>query len=83
MRGLPIAVDGSEGSRKALEYVAAIARERRGLHIHLLHALPPPPPALQEFGGAEDPEEERELRTQTAPSRVAREGGIGGDPGAG
>jgi nucleotide-binding universal stress UspA family protein len=50
---LLIALDDSEASRKAVEYVSAMIDGRPGYHVCLLHGLPPVPPF--EHGGAEDP----------------------------
>lgn len=58
---LLIGIDGSSSSTRAVEYVAAMVAGGGERRIVLLHVLPPIPPELLEFGGAEDPEEERKL----------------------
>jgi nucleotide-binding universal stress UspA family protein len=49
---LLIAVDDSEASHKAVEYVSAMIDRRPGYHVCLLHGLPQGPPF--EHGGSED-----------------------------
>lgn len=56
-----VGVDDSEATMRALHYLAAILEGRRDFSVCLLHVLPPIPPELLEFGGAEDPEAERQL----------------------
>ena len=48
-----IAVDDSDASHKAVEYVCAMIDGRPGYHVCLLHGLPEGPPF--EHGGSENP----------------------------
>ena len=50
---LLVVVDESRAAKRALEYVAHMASQRRDFRICLAHALPSPPPELVEFRGAE------------------------------
>lgn len=61
---LLLVVDESPASVAAVEYVAKVLGHRRGFEVCLAHFLPPLPPILLEFGGAENPEKERQLETQ-------------------
>ena len=61
---LLLVVDASPSSKSAVEYVAKILGHRRGFHVCLAHFLRPLPPILMEFGGAENPDEERRLDAQ-------------------
>jgi nucleotide-binding universal stress UspA family protein len=56
---LLIAVDASEVSKRALAYVAELMDGREDIRVLLLHAAKPVPPKLLEFGGSENPEEEK------------------------
>lgn len=66
-RNILVAVDDSEASDRAVDYVAQIVGGRREFHILLLHVPTPMPPQLLEHGGAENPAQARraqaELRT--------------------
>lgn len=55
---LLIVLDDSEGTRRAIEYVAKFVGRRKGFHICLVHVLRPLPPELLEHGGSEDPSKE-------------------------
>ena len=61
---LMLIVDGSPATRRAVDYVTKMVGCQRGLHVHLLHLLPPLPAELLEFGGAEDPQQERKLQAE-------------------
>lgn len=61
---LLLVVDASPSSKSAVEYVAKILGHRRGFQVCLAHFLPPLPPILMEFGGAENPDKERQLDAQ-------------------
>lgn len=61
---LMLIVDESPASRRAVEYVIRMVGCHRGFHVYLLHLLPPLPAELLEFGGAEDPGEERKLQAE-------------------
>ena len=67
---LLVAVDESEASMKAVEYVAEIVRSAPQFRIRLLHVLPHIPTGLLEHGGHSDPVKleavSRELDEQTA-----------------
>jgi len=56
---LLVAVDASEVSQRALAYVAELMNGRQDIRVSLLHAARPVPPKLLEFGGSENPEEEK------------------------
>ncbi len=58
---LLVVVDESSSSKRAVEYVARMLARRRGFQICLACFLLPLPPMLLEFGGAEDPQKERQL----------------------
>ena len=58
---LMIVVDESPVSKRAIEYVGNVVSRRRGFHVCLVHTLPSVPPELLEFGGAENPAEEKRL----------------------
>src|SRR5438094_1133997 len=59
-----VVVDGSSSSKHAVEYLARVLASRRGFQVCLAHFLSPLPTGLLEFGGAEDPDKERQLDTQ-------------------
>jgi len=61
---LLIVADESSSSKHAVEYVARVLARQRGFQACLAHFLTPLPPKLLEFGGAEDPDKERQLDTQ-------------------
>ncbi len=61
---LLLVVDASPSSKSAVGYVAKILGHRRGFQVCLAHFLPPLPPMLMEFGGAENPDQERRLDAQ-------------------
>src|ERR1700692_615010 len=50
---LLVVVDESRAAKRALEYVAHMASQRRDFRVCLAHALPSPPPELVELRGAE------------------------------
>jgi len=56
-----IAVDGSEHSARALDYVGTLLRDTRDVQVTLFHVLKPMPRELLEHGGSEDPAEEVRL----------------------
>jgi nucleotide-binding universal stress UspA family protein len=59
-----IAVDDSEVSHRAVEYVATILGRRRGFRVYPLHILPSFPPELLEHGGSENPDVEGEIEAK-------------------
>ena len=61
MENVLLALDNSDASWHAVEETAAHLRNDPGLRVHLFHAIGPVPTALQEFRGAEDPVQERNL----------------------
>jgi nucleotide-binding universal stress UspA family protein len=61
---LMVIVDESPATRRAVDYVTRMIGCQRGFHVYLLHLLPPLPAELLEFGGAEDPQEERKLQAE-------------------
>jgi nucleotide-binding universal stress UspA family protein len=56
---LLLAIDDTEASRKAIDYVAGVVRDAPQFRIRLLHVLPHIPTGLLEHGGRDTPEEER------------------------
>jgi nucleotide-binding universal stress UspA family protein len=62
-RNILLAVDDSEASDRAVDYVAQMVGGRKEFQIVLFHVPAPMPPQLLEFGGAENPA--REQRGQT------------------
>lgn len=63
-RKILIAVDDSEVSHRAVDYVAEMIGRRRGYAVYLFHVLPPFPPGLLEHGGSENPDTEKQLEEQ-------------------
>jgi nucleotide-binding universal stress UspA family protein len=61
---LLLVVDESPSSKAAVDYVAKVLGHRRGFQVCLAHFLRPLPPILMEFGGAENPDKERQLDAQ-------------------
>ena len=61
---LLVVVDESSSSKQAVEYLAKALSSRRGFQVCLAHFLSPLPSELLEFGGAEDPDQERQLDAQ-------------------
>lgn len=61
---LLIAIDNSEASHQAVNYVAAMIGGRRGFHIDLFHVLPSFPPSLLEHGGSENPDVEEQIEAE-------------------
>jgi len=65
---LLIAIDASEVSERAVAYVAELMHGRRDIRVLLLHVPKPVPTKLLEFGGSENPAEEKmgEVALQSA-----------------
>lgn len=61
---LLLVVDQSSSSKHAVEYLSRVLASRRGFQVCLAHFLPPLPSELLEFGGAEDPNKERQMSSQ-------------------
>ncbi len=61
---LMVIIDESPATKRAVDYVIRMIGCQRGFHVYLLHLLPPLPAELLEFGGAEDPQEERKLQAE-------------------
>lgn len=62
-----IAVDDSDASMRAVQYVADTIGGQDGFQVRLFHVLPPLPPELLEFIGSSDPTEEARMQaTQKA-----------------
>lgn len=59
-----IAVDDSEESIRAVQYVGSLLRETHDVSVTLFHVLNPMPRELMEHGGSEDPEVENHLGEQ-------------------
>ena len=63
-RTILIAVDDSDESARALQYVGALFRDIRDVNVTLFHVLNPMPRELMEHGGSENPEMEDHLGEQ-------------------
>ena len=61
---LMLILDESPATRRAVDYVTRLLGCHRGVHVYLLHLIPPLPAELLEFGGAEDPRQEQHLQTE-------------------
>jgi nucleotide-binding universal stress UspA family protein len=61
---LMLIVDESPATRRAVDYVTRLLGCHGGVHVYLLHLLPPLPADLLEFGGAEDPRQEQHLQSE-------------------
>jgi nucleotide-binding universal stress UspA family protein len=63
-----VAIDGSECSQEAVQYVGGLLRETREVQLTLFHVLKPLPRELLEHGGSENPNVgaglSRRLRTE-------------------
>lgn len=59
-----IAVDDSEVSHRAVDYVAMMIGRRRGFRVYLFHILPSYPPELLEHGGSENPDLEERIEAE-------------------
>ena len=58
---LLLAIDGSENSRRAVDYVASLLRAVSDVEITLFHVMKPLPRELLEHGGSENPAAEAAL----------------------
>ena len=63
-RTILIAVDDSDESARALQYVGTLFRDIRDVNVTLFHVLNPMPRELMEHGGSENPEMEDHLGEQ-------------------
>ena len=63
-RKILIAVDESDQSACAVQYVGSLLRETQDVSVTLFHVLKPMPRELMEHGGSEDPEVEHHLGEQ-------------------
>jgi len=63
-KGILIAIDDSEASRRAVAYVARMMGGRKGFRIRLFHVLAPLPSMLVEIGGGEDRKREKPPRAE-------------------
>jgi nucleotide-binding universal stress UspA family protein len=73
---LLIAVDASEVSERAIAYVAEMMAARQDIRVLLLHVPRAVPPQLLEFGGRENPAEEKTAEADLEAARtdwIARE----------
>lgn len=61
MAKILIALDGSAGAWRAVEYVAKTLGKTPGVHVTLFHVLPSLPPAFWDYGHVLD-EKEQEVR---------------------
>jgi len=59
-----LAVDESENSRRAVEYVGSLLRRTPDVAVTLFHVLKPMPRGLLEHGGSENPAAEARLGAQ-------------------
>lgn len=64
-----LALDSSDASMRAVNYIADVIGGNANYHVRLLHVLDPLPPKLREFRGSENPQKEEgleeELRQRT------------------
>jgi nucleotide-binding universal stress UspA family protein len=58
---LLLAIDGSENSRRAVDYVASLLRAVSDVEITLFHVMKPLPRELLEHGGSDNPAAEAAL----------------------
>jgi nucleotide-binding universal stress UspA family protein len=63
-RRILVAVDDSDASRRAVDYVAEIVGNRPGFHIGLFHVESSP--GMLEWGGSEDPALEHKVESERA-----------------
>lgn len=73
-----LAVDGSEGSLRAVDYVAREFGGRGDLHVTLFHVLPPEPPPLWDDGHILTGEE-RDIRQRVVTAWLANQKGRAAD----
>jgi nucleotide-binding universal stress UspA family protein len=66
-----IAVDDTEATEHALTYVGQIIAGTQDVQVLLVHMPAPIPPGLLEYGGSEDPEQERRLEARLTTTREA------------
>jgi nucleotide-binding universal stress UspA family protein len=66
-----IAVDDTEATEQALAYVGQMIAGRQDVQVLLVHMPAPIPPKLLEFGGTEDPEQERRLEARLTATQAA------------
>jgi hypothetical protein len=66
-----VVVNESAAIERVLTYVVRLLGEHPGVQVGLARALPPVPPALLEFGGTEDPREERRRGAELRAKRRA------------
>jgi nucleotide-binding universal stress UspA family protein len=59
-----LAVDDSPASWKAVNHLADLVRKQKEVAVHIFHAIDPLPAGLQEFRGAENPDEEKILQAE-------------------
>lgn len=59
-----IAVDDSDASMRAVQYVANAIGGQEGFQMRFFHVLPPFPPELLEFIGSSDPKEEAQMQAK-------------------
>ncbi len=63
-KNLLIAVDDSNATARALQYVGTLLRETPSVAVTLFHVLNPMPRELMEHGGSENPDMEHQLGEQ-------------------
>ncbi len=63
-KNLLIAVDDSNATARALQYVGTLLRETPNVAVTLFHVLNPMPRELMEHGGSENPDMEHQLGEQ-------------------
>lgn len=74
-----VAVDNSDQSVRAMQYVGSLLRDTRDVNVTLFHVLNPMPRELMEHGGSENPEIEDRLGAQLRKDQedwVRKEGAI-------
>jgi nucleotide-binding universal stress UspA family protein len=59
-----VALDDSDASMRAVNYMADVIGGNANYHVSLLHVLDPLPPKLREFRGSENPQKEEALEEE-------------------
>jgi len=67
---LLVAIDGSEVSERTIAYVGEMIDGRKDIRVSLLHAPRPVPPKFLEFGGRDNPEDEKRAEAALHADRV-------------
>jgi nucleotide-binding universal stress UspA family protein len=70
-KNILVAIDDSDASDRAVSYVGQVTGGNTGFQILLFHIPAPMPPGLLEFGGAEDPRQERRAEAELRGAQAA------------